>query len=99
MSYRESSHERLCQIVEEQERQIAELTRERDAEQDLVKGLVNRIGEIYQIADGPSRGVEGNEVEAVRELRRELDEAKAVLEQIRQSFVDYAAEKARKPGP
>ena len=33
----------------------------------------------------------------VDRLTRERDEAKAVLAQIRQSFVDYAAEKARKP--
>ena len=33
----------------------------------------------------------------IERLTRERDEAKAVLAQIRQSFLDYAAEKARKP--
>ena len=56
--------------------EIDRLTRERDSERDLVTGLVNRISEIYQIADGPNRDVDGNEVESVRELRRERDEAR-----------------------
>ena len=36
MTHRESSHERLCQIVEEQERKIADLTRERDEARAVV---------------------------------------------------------------
>ena len=38
-SYHESSHERLCQIVDEQERQIAELTRERDEARAIIERL------------------------------------------------------------
>ena len=43
MSYRESSHERLCQIVEEQERQIADLTRERDEARTVIERLLKAV--------------------------------------------------------
>jgi hypothetical protein len=54
MSHRESSHERLCQIVEEQERRLAEL----QTEIERLRAIVDRLP---KTADGvpiaPGQGV------------------------------------------
>ena len=85
MSYHESSHERLCQIVTEQERQIAELTRERDgllAKIDRLSSSVassseaaaSAVRELHLYRDAAAKTFSENE-----QLTRERDEARAVI--------------------
>ena len=72
--------------------EIDRLTRERDT----------YLAERQQMRDALPACMEENGptlLEAIERMCRELEEAKAVLAQIRQSFLDYAAEKARKPCP
>lgn len=67
----------LASVDEERCRAADEIERlERSVEEWRMtsKGYVAVIGQIYQIAEGPDRDVEGDEVAAVRQLRRERDE-------------------------
>jgi len=74
------------QLTRERDEARTDAERERRYYKEHTNEYIGCISQMYQIAEGPNRNVDGNEVEAVRELKRERDEARAIIERLRDAF-------------
>lgn len=91
--------ERLCdkcwrdRQIDDLKAKVTQLTYSLEHEKKFCKSVVNQIGEIYQIVEGPSRDVGGNEVEAVKQLKAERDIAKAAVSACSGVFAEVQQER------